>query len=264
MKTEVPYESTDANVTLGPFARTGLPGRMIAWLELLENDARTPMIAAICISVFAVLVFLSLIGPAGSGPDSFRSTASFLNLPMPHERPDPPPAALPISGVDSEQVFVAQPLLAVLVFAIFAESTSIDDRKIHTAKSGCATQFPTAKFKGKELRGRLVPVWTGTSGPEDRSRRLPLPSGRTARRTVTAQRARTHPQAWAQRRRDIVERSATIAAEFSSGVGRPQPVAASRALRIDALHSPSRQILHAFSPSWNDAPIFSVHGANAA
>jgi hypothetical protein len=98
------------------------------------------------------------------------------------------------------------------------------------------------------LRGRLVPVWTGTSGPEDRSRRLPLPSGRTARRTVTAQRARTHPQAWAQRRRDIVERSATIAAEFSPGVGCTQPVAACRALRIDALHCPSRQILHAFPP----------------
>ena len=52
-------------------------------------------------------------------------------------------------------------------------------------------------FLRKGLRGRLVPVCTGTSGPEDRSRRLPLPSGRTARRTVTAKRARTHPQAWA-------------------------------------------------------------------
>jgi hypothetical protein len=46
-----------------------------------------------------------------------------------------------------------------------------------------------------------------------------------------------------------VERSAAIAAEFSSGVDCPQPVAASRTLRINALYSPSRQILHAFSPS---------------
>ena len=30
---ELPYESTDANVTLGPFARAGSAGRMIAWLE---------------------------------------------------------------------------------------------------------------------------------------------------------------------------------------------------------------------------------------
>jgi len=29
------YEGTDANVTLAPFARAGLTGRMVAWLELL-------------------------------------------------------------------------------------------------------------------------------------------------------------------------------------------------------------------------------------
>ena len=45
-----------------------------------------------------------------------------------------------------------------------------------------------------------------------------------------------------------MERSAAIAAEFSSGVGCPQPVAASRTFRINALHSPSRQILHSFPP----------------
>jgi hypothetical protein len=44
--TEVPYESTDANVTLGPFAGAVLPGRMIAWLELFRrtedgNDYRS-------------------------------------------------------------------------------------------------------------------------------------------------------------------------------------------------------------------------------
>ncbi len=98
-------------------------------------------------------------------------------------------------------------------------------------------------------RGRLVPAGTGTSGPEDRSRRLPLAAGRTARRTVTAQRAGTHPKARAQRRRNVAKRRGTIAAKFSAGVCRAQPVAASRALRVDALHSPSWQILHAFSPS---------------
>jgi len=46
-----------------------------------------------------------------------------------------------------------------------------------------------------------------------------------------------------------VERSAAIAAEFSIGVGCPQPMATSSALRINALDGPSRQILHAFSSS---------------
>jgi hypothetical protein len=46
-----------------------------------------------------------------------------------------------------------------------------------------------------------------------------------------------------------VERSAAIAASFSAGVGCAQPVAASRAFLINTLNSPSRQILHAFSPS---------------
>ena len=31
----VPSGSTEANVTLDPFVRAGLPGRMIAWLQLL-------------------------------------------------------------------------------------------------------------------------------------------------------------------------------------------------------------------------------------
>jgi hypothetical protein len=97
--------------------------------------------------------------------------------------------------------------------------------------------------------GTARPGATGTSGPGGCSRRLALASRRAARWTVTAERAGTHPQARADGWRNVVKRSAAIAAEFSSGVRRPQPVAASRAFRIDALHSPSRQILHAFSPS---------------
>lgn len=45
-----------------------------------------------------------------------------------------------------------------------------------------------------------------------------------------------------------MERSTAIAAAFSARVGCAQPVAARSALLIDALHSPSRQILHAFPP----------------
>jgi hypothetical protein len=53
-----------------------------------------------------------------------------------------------------------------------------------------------------------------------------------------------------------VKRRAAIAAELPAGVGCPQPVAASGALRIDALNGPSRQILHADSPLWNCASFF--------
>ena len=81
-----------------------------------------------------------------------------------------------------------------------------------------------------------------------RLKRLPRASGGTSRRTVTAQRTGTHPQAGSKRRRHIVERCATVAAEFSTGHAHTQPVAARRAFRIDALHSPTGQILHAFLP----------------
>jgi len=173
---------------------------------------------------------------------------------MPHERPEPSTGRSPHFRCRFGAGFGSAGFsLWVLVHArtnppqaeacatrVFPPAVTLDAKR----------RFLTADFLRKVLRGRLVPsaAADGTSGPEDRSRRLPLPSGRTARRTITAQRARTHPQAWAQRRRDIVERSATIAAQFSSGVDGPQPVAASRTLRINALHSPSRQILHAFSP----------------
>ena len=96
--------------------------------------------------------------------------------------------------------------------------------------------------------GTARPGVAGTSGPRDRSQRLSLASRRAARWTVTTQRARTHSQSRADRRRNIAERRAAIAAEFSHGVGSPQPVAASGAFRIDALHSPSRQILHEYLP----------------
>jgi hypothetical protein len=102
-------------------------------------------------------------------------------------------------------------------------------------------------FQDEKFAGTARPP-RRTSGPGGRSRRLALASWRAARWTVTAQRAGTHPQARADGWRNVVKRSAAIAAEFSSGVSRPQPVAASRAFRIDALHGPSRQILHAFSP----------------
>ena len=57
-----------------------------------------------------------------------------------------------------------------------------------------------------------------------------------------------------------MEGSAAIAAEFSNGVGYAQPVTASRALRIDALHCPSRQIQHAFPPV--DDALLSSHIEN--
>ena len=98
----------------------------------------------------------------------------------------------------------------------------------------------------EKKRGRLAPTESGRAGPNAQLGRLPWAPGGTARRTVTAQRARTHPQARGQRRRYVVQRRATIAAKFSTGINRAQPVASRRAFRIDALHSPAWQILHCF------------------
>lgn len=82
---------------------------------------------------------------------------------------------------------------------------------------------------------------------------LPWPSRRAPRRTVAAQRTRTHPQARAERRRNVVKRGVAVTTKVSSGGGSPQPVAASRTLRIDALNGPTRQILHAVFSLWNRA-----------
>ena len=101
----------------------------------------------------------------------------------------------------------------------------------------------------RRLAGTARPGMAGTSGPEVRSRRLPLSAWRASRWTVTSQRPRTHPQARTDGWRYVAKRSAAIAAQFSHGVSGPQPVASGGALRIDALNGPSRQILHAFSPS---------------
>jgi len=51
-----------------------------------------------------------------------------------------------------------------------------------------------------------------------------------------------------------VKRRTTVAAKFSSGIARPQPVAASLAFRIDALHSPARQILHVLPSLFRRSP----------
>ncbi len=107
------------------------------------------------------------------------------------------------------------------------------------------------------MAGTARPGITGTSGPDNRSRRLALSSWRAARRTITTERTGTHAHARADRWRNIAQRSAAIAADLCSGVGCAQPVAACRALRIDALNSPSRQILHV-SPPLESRAIFSA------
>jgi hypothetical protein len=87
---------------------------------------------------------------------------------------------------------------------------------------------------------------SGRAGPRAQPGKLPRAPRGATRRTVTSQRARTHPQARGQRRRYVVQRRTAIAAEFSSGIHRAQPVASRRAFRINTLHSPTGQILHFF------------------
>jgi hypothetical protein len=74
---------------------------------------------------------------------------------------------------------------------------------------------------------------------------------RTQRRT-SGERARAHAEARAERRRDVAQKVATagataVIADGAGGVG-AQPVTTRVALRIDALHGETRQILHRLSP----------------
>src|SRR5260370_32083710 len=73
-------------------------------------------------------------------------------------------------------------------------------------------------------------------------------SARAKRGAVGAQRARVQTETRAERRRDIVQRSAAIAAAVRTADVDAQPMSAGLAFRIDALHGPSGQILHV-SPS---------------
>jgi hypothetical protein len=67
-----------------------------------------------------------------------------------------------------------------------------------------------------------------------------------ASRTIAAQRARPQAKARTQRRRNVAHRLATVAAAIVRDSVRAQPNAASLTLRIDALHRPSRHVLHGF------------------
>ncbi|HYL63313.1 MAG TPA: hypothetical protein VE077_11905 [Candidatus Methylomirabilis sp.] len=75
---------------------------------------------------------------------------------------------------------------------------------------------------------------------------------RTQRRTGR-KRTRAHAEARAERRRNSAEKipatgAPAVGGDWAGGVG-PEPVAASFAQRIDALHGETGQILHAISPS---------------
>src|SRR5436853_2115778 len=67
-------------------------------------------------------------------------------------------------------------------------------------------------------------------------------------RPVGGQRTRPQSELWTQWWRHIVQRLATIAAMLPWSCIGPQPMSACLALRIDALHGPSRQITHDASP----------------
>lgn len=123
----------------------------------------------------------------------------------------------------------------------------------------CDRPFRHLAIGGIPYRGNSDPREHSGDGPPRQSRgglalgisfskRLTRAARLAAQRAIASERARTHPQARPQRRGNIVQRRVAIAAKFSRGVRSPQPVAASGALRINALHGPARQILHALPP----------------
>ena len=97
-------------------------------------------------------------------------------------------------------------------------------------------------------------------------------AGAGAERT-RGERARTHTETRAERRRNGAERIAAVGAMIHVGTGtgemRAHPVAAGFTLRIDTLHSPAGQILHDVSPSGClleriEHPWQPKHGVNGA
>ena len=99
--------------------------------------------------------------------------------------------------------------------------------------------------KLEKSAGTARPAGSRRAGPNARLLRLARTSRGTSRRTIAAQRARSHPQAGSQRGRYVAKRRVTVAANFSSRSVHAQPVASRGTFRIDALHSPTRQILQA-------------------
>ena len=77
---------------------------------------------------------------------------------------------------------------------------------------------------------------------------------RTASRPIAAQRARPQAKARAQRGRNVAHRLVTVAAAIVRDSVRAQPNATGLTLRIDALHRPSRHVLHGF-PLCEDGPL---------
>jgi hypothetical protein len=76
---------------------------------------------------------------------------------------------------------------------------------------------------------------------------------------ASSQRTRPHAKARPDRRRYCLQRTSATGAEFQPSVGtgkiRPQPVSSRGAFLIDALHGPTRQVLHRASPSGRNARI---------
>ena len=74
-----------------------------------------------------------------------------------------------------------------------------------------------------------------------------------AQRRARGQGARPHAKARTDRRRHSLQSAPAGRTEFQTGIGTgqvgAQPVPARRTLLIDALHSPTRQILHQLPPS---------------
>ena len=80
------------------------------------------------------------------------------------------------------------------------------------------------------------------------------------RRPVRTQRARTQPHARPQRRRHPVQRSRAIGAKLRLQLVRAKPLAARRALRINALHSPAGKILHDSPKTLPQIPLEKLSG----
>jgi hypothetical protein len=84
-------------------------------------------------------------------------------------------------------------------------------------------------------------------------------AGTRAQRRARGEGTRTHAKARADGRRHCLQGAAAARAKFEAGIGAgkmgAEPVSASGALRIDALHGPTGQILHMRVLRWPPSPV---------
>jgi len=145
--------------------------------------------------------------------------------PHAHERPEPPPAA---------PFYLEHDFLILVIHQRRSRA-----RTLVSGLSALALRF-SRDFRdcGDGTHRLRFPNAPERITPKSREYLAP------GTRTVTCHRTGTHAESGHKRRRDAVERRAALVAGFLGGIAKAQPLAAGRALRVQALNRSAGQGMH--------------------